>query len=311
METKNPDRTTLIAFALTVLFAGNNAIAVKFSNVELPPFFGAAIRFALASIILFIIVLVFRLPLPRGRSLMGAIIFGTLGTGLNYALLYWALEHIQAGLSMVILALVPLLTFIFACVHRQETFSWKALFGALLALLGIGIIVREQLSADIPLLPLLAVVGAAACFAESSVLIKTYPQTHPITTNAVALLTGSVLLFVFSALWRETPTLPTLTATWGALFYLIVFGSVATFVLSVYVIKRWTASASSYQFVLFPIITITVASWLAKETVSSVFLIGCVFVLLGVYIGGIANPEQWKRTFSGLLPRPKTTCADC
>ena len=311
METKNPDRTTLIAFALTVLFAGNNAIAVKFSNVELPPFFGAAIRFALASIILFIIVLVFRLPLPRGRSLMGAIIFGTLGTGLNFALLYWALEHIQAGLTMVILALVPLLTFIFACIHRQETFSWKALFGALFALLGIGIIVWEQLSADLPLLPLLAVVGAAACFAESSVLIKTYPQTHPITTNAVALLTGSVLLFVLSALWRETPTLPTLPATWGALFYLIVFGSVATFVLSVYVIKRWTASASSYQFVLFPIITITVASWLAKETVSSVFLIGCVFVLLGVYIGAIANPEQLKRTFSGLLPRPKTPCTDC
>jgi drug/metabolite transporter (DMT)-like permease len=311
METKNPDRTTLIAFALTVLFAGNNAIAVKFSNVELPPFFGAAIRFALASIILFIIVLVFRLPLPRGRSLMGAIIFGTLGTGLNFALLYWALEHIQAGLTMVILALVPLLTFIFACIHRQETFSWKALFGALFALLGIGIIVWEQLSADLPLLPLLAVVGAAACFAESSVLIKTYPQTHPITTNAVALLTGSVLLFVLSALWRETPTLPTLPATWGALFYLIVFGSVATFVLLVYVIKRWTASASSYQFVLFPIITITVASWLAKETVSSVFLIGCVFVLLGVYIGAIANPEQVKRTFSGLLPRPKTPCTDC
>jgi drug/metabolite transporter (DMT)-like permease len=311
METKNPDRTTLIAFALTVLFAGNNAIAVKFSNVELPPFFGAAIRFALASVILFIIVLVFRLPLPRGRSLMGAIIFGTLGTGLNFALLYWALEHIQAGLTMVILALVPLLTFIFACIHRQETFSWKALFGALFALLGIGIIVWEQLSADLPLLPLLAVVGAAACFAESSVLIKTYPQTHPITTNAVALLTGSVLLFVLSALWRETPTLPTLPATWGALFYLIVFGSVATFVLLVYVIKRWTASASSYQFVLFPIITITVASWLAKETVSSVFLIGCVFVLLGVYIGAIANPEQVKRTFSGLLPRPKAPCTDC
>jgi drug/metabolite transporter (DMT)-like permease len=171
METKTPDQSVSIAFVFTILFAGNNAIAEKFSNVELPPFLGATIRFTLASLILFLVVLVLRLQLPIGRSLQGTLIFGTLGTGLNFALLYWALEHIRAGLSMVSLALTPLLTFIFAWVHKQETFRWKALIGALLALLGIGIIARDQLNANGPLLPLLPVVGAAACFAESTIII--------------------------------------------------------------------------------------------------------------------------------------------
>jgi drug/metabolite transporter (DMT)-like permease len=306
MKTKSPSRLTIIAFLIIILFAGNNAIAVRLSNLELPPFFGAAIRFAAAALILFALVLIFRLPLPRGRSLLGAVLFGALGTGLNYALLYWALEQLQASLSMVILALVPLMTLLFAIAHRQEIFRWKAFIGAILAVVGIGIIVQDRLSANVPLLPLLAVVGAAACFSESTVILKTYPRTHPITTNAIAVSTGAGFLFIFSALWREKPVLPRLPATWGALMYLILFGTVATFVLSVYVITHWTASASSYQFVLFPLVTIPVGAIMANERVNIALLLGGAFVLAGVYIGAIAKPEQWKGKFSNLLPRTKS-----
>jgi drug/metabolite transporter (DMT)-like permease len=311
METKTPDRSTLIAFIFTILFAGNNAIAVKFSNAELPPFFSAASRFAVAALILLILMVALRLPLPRGRSLQGALIYGILSTGVNYALMYWALEYIQAGLSMVILATVPLLTFLFAWAHKQERFRWNALFGALLAVVGIGIIGWDQISANVPLLPIFAVIGAAACFAESTVLIKGYPKTHPITTNAIALATGSIFLFVFSALWREIPTIPTLPQTWTALVYLVIFGTVATFVLSLYVIKRWTASATSYLFVLMPIVTITVGAWLADESVTLPFLFGGLFVLLGAYIGGIAKTEQWRCRFLGFLARFRTPVPEC
>jgi len=311
METKTPNRLVLIAFVLTVIFAGNNAIAVHYSNVELPPFFGAGIRFFLASLILFAVVLATRLPLPRGRSLQGVLIYGILGTGLNYAFLYWALEHIQAGLSMTILALTPLLTFLFAWAHRQEAFHWKALFGALLALTGIGVIAWEQLNLNAPLLPILAVAAAAACFAESTVFIKNYPKAHPITTNAISLLTGSILLFIFSVVWRETPTLPTLPVTWVALLYLIIFGSVIVFVLLLYVIQHWTASASSYIFVLMPIVTITMGAWLSQESVTAPFILGGVFVLSGAYIGGIANTDLWKCYFIGLFARFKSPTPEC
>jgi drug/metabolite transporter (DMT)-like permease len=311
METKTQNRLVLIAFVLTVIFAGNNAIAVHYSNVELSPFFGAGIRFFLASLILFVVVLAMRLPLPRGRSLQGALIYGFLGTGLNYAFLYWALEHIQAGLTMTILALTPLLTFLFAWAHKQEGFRWKAVFGSLLALAGIGVIAWDQISVNAPLLPMLAVAAAAACFAESSVFIKNYPKAHPVTTNAISLLTGSILLFIFSAISRETPTLPTLPATWAALVYLIIFGSVIVFVLTLYVIQHWTASASSYVFVLMPIVTITMGAWLTQESITAPFLLGAAFVLSGAYIGGIANTDLWKCYFIGLFARFRTPTPEC
>jgi drug/metabolite transporter (DMT)-like permease len=311
MESKTPNRLVMIAFVLTVLFAGNNAIAVKYSNVELPPFFGAAIRFAIAGMIMFAMVAIFRLPLPRGKGLLGAVLFGLLGSGINFALLYWALETLHPGLSMILLALVPLLTFLFACIQKLEVFRWKALVGSLLALGGIGVIVWNQLGAEAPLLPMLAVVGAAACFAESNVIIKTFPQSHPITTNAIALSVGSLLLFLLSALWRETPHMPTLPVTWGALIFLILFGSVAVFGLSVYIIKNWTASASAYQFVVFPIVTIAVSAWLTKEPVNMTLILGALLVLAGVYIGGIAKSLGVFKIDLRLAPRKKEPCPDC
>ncbi len=111
MDAKNPSSSVIIAFLLIVFFAGNNAIAVRYSYAELPPFFGAAVRLALAGLIFFLVMLVFRLPLPRGRGMIGAILFGTIGSGFNYALLYWALETLHPAMTMIILALVPLITF--------------------------------------------------------------------------------------------------------------------------------------------------------------------------------------------------------
>jgi len=113
-----PERLTIIAFVISTVMGGGNAIAVRFSNVELSPFFGAAIRFIAASLLLFLFVFYRRLPLPRGRALMGVLIFGTLQFGINYALMYWSLLKVPAGMFQVILALVPLLTFFFAIIHR-------------------------------------------------------------------------------------------------------------------------------------------------------------------------------------------------
>jgi drug/metabolite transporter (DMT)-like permease len=300
MQVKWPERLTLVAFIASVVLGGNNAIAVRFSNVELPPFFGAAVRFAVAALILFLIVLALRLPLPKGRSLVGVTVFGALQFGFSYALMYWSLLQVPAGLFQVILALVPLLTFIFAIAHRQETFQWRALAGGLLAVSGIAIIFRDRLIDEVPLLSMLAVVLAAACIAESVVLFKTFPKSHPITTNALAMAVGAAILFVISLFAREVPRLPSLPATWMALLYLVFFGSIGTFVLALYVLSRWTASATSYALVLMPVVTVLFAAWLAGEAVTGILLVGGVLVLSGVYVGALAHSDLLRRATSWL-----------
>jgi len=92
-----PDSRVLLAFSLVVLFLGVNFVAVRFSNRELQPFWGATLRFALASVILFAVVRLRRIPLPRGGALTGAVLLGATAFGVNFAFLYWGLLSVTAS----------------------------------------------------------------------------------------------------------------------------------------------------------------------------------------------------------------------
>lgn len=286
-----PDTLTLLAFGFSVLFAGANAVAVRFTVAELPPFWGAAIRFAAAALIFWILARMRRAAMPVGRAFGGIILYGFLAFGISYAFLYWGLQVVPAGLTQVILALVPLITFFAAYFHGLESFRWRGLLGAVLAVAGIAYAFFEQPGGSLPILSVLAIIAGAACIAESTVVIKMFPRTDLFLTNALALTTGTLTLILISLTAREAWTLPTRTETWASIIYLVLFGSVVVFYLYLFVVTHWTASASSYQFVLFPFVTVLVAGWLAGETINTAFLIGGALVLIGVWIGALSNSK--------------------
>ena len=292
-----------------VLIGGTNFVAVRFSNRELPPFWGASLRFVAAALLLFAITAARKLPLPRGRALLGTVIYGVLGFGAFYALAYWALRHVPAGLAAVVLASTPLLTFLLALLHGQEQFRWRALGGGVIALIGIGVIFRGSVGADVPLLSLIAVLAAALCFAESSVVVKNFPKTHPVSTNAVAMATGVAVLVTLSLLLQEPWRVPGRASTWIALSYLSLLGSSAAFVLFLFILGRWTASAASYLFVLFPIVAIIAAALLEHAPVSPSLLFGGGLVLASVYAGVISQPPP-AGPRPKLGPEPCLTCPE-
>jgi drug/metabolite transporter (DMT)-like permease len=60
--------------------------------------------------------------------------------------------------------------------------------------------------------------------------------------------------------------------------------------LFLYVIARWTASATSYQLLLMPLVGVPVAALLLDEPLRATFVIGVVLSLVGVYLGAFAPP---------------------
>lgn len=281
------DPAVLSAFLGITLVGGLNFVAVKFSNAELAPYWGASARFLVAGALLLVVALVLKWPMPKGPALVGTILYGLLNFAAFYALLYWALLHTTAGFASVVVALAPLITLAFAALHGLERFTLQRAGGALVALVGMAVVFQDQLSVDVPLLALLALLGGAAAGAESSVLIKKFPPAHPMTRNGVAMLLGGALLYALSRLAGETRLIPVQRDTWIALTYLVVVGSMLLFFLFLFVIARWTASATSYAFVLFPIVAVAAGSLLAGERVTWQFLAGTGLVMVGVYVGAI------------------------
>ncbi|MGI9193684.1 MAG: DMT family transporter, partial [Actinomycetota bacterium] len=291
-EPVRPDRITLGAFGLMVLLGGSNFVGVRFSNRELAPFWGAGLRFFVAAAVLFAIVAARRLKLPRGRALTGAVLFGVLNFGVAYGFLYWGFQRIHAGLGSVVMSTVPLLTLLLVGAHRLEPFSARGVFGALLSVVGIAVMFSQNLGGEAPLMSVLALVAGAVCVAESGVIIKRYPMTDPVTTNAVAMGIGSAILVGLSGLSGEPWRLPSRPETWAALLFLVVIGSVALFVVVIFVLNRWTASATSYAFVLFPIIAAGESALLDNEALTAGLAVGGLIVLAGVYFGALSGAKN-------------------
>jgi drug/metabolite transporter (DMT)-like permease len=283
-----PDPIALGAFAVTTLFAGGNAIAIRLGYAELAPFWGAAVRFISAAFILLVVVAVMRLAWPRGRALTGVLLYGVLSFGLSYMFGYWALTEVTAGTAMVVLATTPLLTLILAVVQGIERFRLQGLIGAIVAAIGIAFVFRSSIGVASPG-AMLALLGGALCIAEASIVIKKFPRVHPVVENAMGMTVGGGLLLALSLVLGEPRVIPSNPWTQLSLLYLIVFGSIGMFLLYLLVLSRWTASGASYVMLIAPLVTIVLGVVILDEPVRADFLIGGVLVLAGVYVGAFAS----------------------
>jgi drug/metabolite transporter (DMT)-like permease len=284
-------RAVLIAFVTFVVLAGANAAAVKVVLAELPPFWSAGLRFVAAAALLLVLMVVQGRPAPRGDRLLGTVLFGLFGFALAYFFLYQALEDAGAGATMVVLAIVPLLTVLLAIVHGIERLRPLGVAGAAIAVAGIVIVAADQLSLDVPLAALGLLLVAAVCQAESVVIVKRLPPGDPVAANALGMLLGGALLLAVSVAAGEPRAMPTQPNTWLAMAYLVAPGSIGVFILALYVLARWTASATSYAFLLFPLVAIVTGAVLLGEQVQPSFLLGGAVVLVGVYVGAIYRPK--------------------
>jgi drug/metabolite transporter (DMT)-like permease len=291
-EHRAVDRSTALAFAALVLIGGSNFVLVRFSNRELDPFWGAALRWGAASAVSFAIVVVRRTPLPRGRALVGAVIYGLLYFGGFYAFAYWGLQHAPAAVAALLFAPVPLVTLLLAASQRVERLRLRGLAGALVAAAGIGLMVfLDASSLAVPATAILALLAAAVCAAEGGIIVKLFPRPDPFAANAIGMSAGTVILAGLSVVSGERFALPTRGSTWASLGALVVFGGVFLFFLVLVVLRRWTASALSYAFVLFPVVAVLVSAALEGTRVTPGIAIGTGVVAIGVYVGAPA-PER-------------------
>lgn len=286
-----PGKLTLAAFAMLVTLGGANFVAVRTSNKELAPLWGAGLRFALAAVLFTALAAARRLRWPRGRVLAHTVLYGVLGFAVSYALLYWALVRVTAGVATVVLAAVPLATLLLAVAQRLERMSLRAAVGGVLAVVGIAWMSLGTSRVALPLSALVALVAAVLAIGQSVILAKRLASNDPVVTNAVGMLAGAALLLAASAVAGETWLLPRRADVVWSVVYLVLPGSIGLFLLVLFVVRAWTASASSYAFVLFPVVTLALGALLTDEPVTARAAVGAALVMAGVWFGALSAPR--------------------
>jgi drug/metabolite transporter (DMT)-like permease len=281
-------RLNVAIFVAIALIGGGNPVGVAIVVDELDPLWAAAVRFTAAGAIFALGMVLFRIPIPHGHALAGSLLYGMLGFFAAFTCLFWGFQETPPGTGQIIIALVPLLTLGLAIAHGLERFSARALIGALIAFGGLAFLVNDRIEANVPPLSLLAVVAGGVFLAESGVILKLTPRAHPVASNAVGMLAGSVGLLVLSAVVGDTWRAPTEPDTWAAMIFLVLGGSVAVFGLYAFLLGRWSASAVSYILLLQPLPTLVYSALLRDEPLTLALVVGGAVMLLGVYIGALS-----------------------
>ncbi len=286
------DAKTYAAFLGAVLIGGTNFIAVTFSNRELPPLFGAALRFSIAALIFYLLTRVRGLPALRRGAFLGAVLYGLFGFGFSYAGLYYALVGLSAGTVSIVMAAAPLVTLLMATLIGQEKLTIQGVIGGLLTVAGIGFLSLGSIGGDLSLVYLLSAFVGVVSASASSVVARSYRHVHPQSMNAVGMAAGAALLWVGSILMGEAWFVPVEEASWLALGWLVLLGSVGLFQLFLYIVNRWSASAATFAISAMPVIAAGLGALVLDQPITIEIVAGGLLVIAAVYIGAIRRSGQ-------------------
>src|SRR5215208_2548957 len=157
---------------------GSTWLFIKLGLADLPPLTFAGIRFVIACAILFVIMRLRHIQLPRARAdwiLLS--ISGILSFGLNYGLVFWGEQYISSGLAALLQATLPAFGLVFAHFHLPaERLSWSRIVGVVLGVCGVAVVFSNQLAVagKQALAGCVALILSAAFAAYSNVLVKAH-----------------------------------------------------------------------------------------------------------------------------------------
>ena len=283
------NQATIAAFAALVGLIGTNLVAIRIGNRELAPLWHAGFRFTVAAILFWAIAAVRRTSLPSRRAATGAAVYGLLSFAAFFGFLYAGLVEASVGVATATLALGPLITLGFAVAIGLERLRAIAVVGATVAFAGIGVTYASEITGSVPITSLILLVAAAISFALGGIEVKRTPPMDLIVQNGIATTVGAVILVGLSIVAGEDLAIPRQPETWLAFIYLVVPGTLLTFWLLLFLLRRWPASRVAYQFVLSPIVAILVAALVLGEAIEPAVILGTALVIVGVWLGALRS----------------------
>lgn len=282
-------------YLLLCLIWGSTWLVIKVGYGGLGPFNVAAVRFFVAGLVMALMVPAAGARWPRGRTEWGLIaIVALLMFAGDYGAIYWAEQFIDSGLTAILFATLPLITIAVAHAYLPgEPITPLKFTGALLAFLGVTALFGDRARLDVQQFwPMAAVIGGALLAAIASVATKKHGAAlHPAALNAPSMLLGAGALAVASYARGDGFRLPPDAATWGAVLYLALAGTVLAFFVYFSMLKTWRVTSLSFISVFTPAIALVLGFVVLDERPTAWTLAGAVLIVAGVALALMPAPR--------------------
>jgi len=232
MTTPIITRNSWFMILLLGLIWGATFMVIEIALRGISPFWLASGRIGFAAILTLAIWLIMggRLFADRANApWMLLILISALSTAVPFMLLSWGIQYTTssfAGISMASVALIvlPLAHFLIP----GEAMTLRRTIGFVIGFVGVLVLIGPQAlalsGAEGEVAGRIACIGAAACYALSSVLMRRLPAIDPVGLSAVGLLIGALVVIPAAIAIEGPPPLPDGTT----LFALAVLGLIPT-----------------------------------------------------------------------------------
>lgn len=288
----------VLALIWVCFFWGTTWLASKEGVKHMPALQLAGIRQFIGAVCYLSFFILKKAPWPKGKQWRSIFILAILNFVLSNGLSTWGVKYISSGLGAVIGAIFPLWIVIIS-MFNGEKLARLSIVGLLVSFMGVCVVFSDYLSdlikPDFQLGILLSITATITWAIGSMYTKKKAKNFNPYFSLGLQMLISSIMLFAYTgATGTSVPLLAIPSTAWWAIAYLVLFGSITTFVAFIYALQHLPTEISSIYAYINPIIAVVLGAIIFNEPLTMTLGIGVVVVLLGIYLvnKGIASGSK-------------------
>lgn len=279
----------------------------------------AAIKLGIASIS--------PLNLVAGRMLLGAVIMllilrwrgqalslskqvwitygvtGLLGNVIPFFLISYGEAHVESALAAIFMGLAPVVTVLLAhIILPDEPLNARSAVGVAIGFIGLIVLVRPSAfdSFGSHLGGQLAILGAALCYATTTLYSKRYAKRPPLEMAAGSMFVGAAAVTFVATLLFDPSSLQAMTGTsLAAMLYLGAFPTALATLIYFYLIPKLGAARLSQVNFAVPLGGALIGVLFLNETLVPSVGVAMIIIVAAVYLVTSSKPSARKFTQKG------------
>ena len=277
------------ALALVCFLWGTTWIASKEGVRHMPPLQMAGLRQLLGGLCYVLFFLIKGERWPNVKEWQSIIVLSSLNFLLANGLSTWGLKYISSGLGAIMGAIFPLWLVVIGLFSVRSKMPGKAMIGLLLGFGGICIIFYEHMedffNPDFRLGIFLSLIATWG-WAFGTIYTKKHAANfNPYFSIGLQMVISGLTMTSISYGFSNTlPVAAIPWQSWAAILYLVVFGSVISFIAYLYALQNLSTEQASLYAYINPMVAILLGWMIFSEKLTMFIAVGGLVALLGVYL---------------------------
>ena len=278
----------ILALCWVCFFWGTTWIASKEGVRYMPALQLAGIRQLIGGILYVVFFLYKKAPWPKGKQWKVIFILSILNFVLSNGLSTWGVKYISSGLGAIIGAIFPL-WIVFITLFRGERIARLSILGLIVSFTGVCVIFYDYLGdflkPDFRFGIFLSLIATVSWAFGSLYTKKKATSFNPYFSLGLQMLISSCITLAIIGATGTGVNITSIPAnSWWAIGYLVIIGSVLTFIAFIYMLQRLPPEINSIYAYVNPIVAVLLGALIFGEQLTMAIAIGGGITLGGLYL---------------------------